>query len=142
MFNTEELFTEDQVTGYIYVLSSLSTQPEIANQKDLYKIGFTTNTVEERIANATNDPTYLLAPVIIEASYKIVNLNSHIFESLIHQVLDAVQMQITIADNKGVIYHPKEWYVVPFPVIETIIKKILDGTITKYIYNQIGRAHV
>ena len=135
MFNYGELGANDQVTGYIYILSSLSTQPDIANQKDLYKIGFTINTVEERIANAANDPTYLLAPVKVEASYKIVNLNSHIFESLIHQVLDAVQMQITIADNKGVIYHPKEWYIVPFPVIETIIKKILDGTITKYIYN-------
>lgn len=135
MFNNVELSANDQVTGYIYVLSSLSTQADIANQKDLYKIGFTINTVEERIANAANDPTYLLAPVKIEASYKIVNLNSHVFESLIHQVLDAVQMQITIADSKGVIYHPKEWYVVPLPVIETIIKKILDGTITKYIYN-------
>lgn len=135
MFNNEGLGVNDQVTGYIYILSSLSTLPKIANQKDLYKIGFTINTVEERIANATNDPTYLLAPVKIEASYKIVNLNSHIFESLIHQVLDAVQMQISILDNKGVSYYPKEWYVVPFPVIETIIKKILDGTITKYIYN-------
>ena len=135
MFNSDGLTEGDKVTGYIYILSSLSTQPDIANQKNLYKIGFTINTVEERIANAANDPTYLMAPVKIEASYKIVNLNSHVFESLIHQVLDAVQMQITISDNKGVIYHPKEWYVVPLPVIETVIKKILDGTITKYVYN-------
>lgn len=135
MFSTEDLLDNDQVTGYIYVLSSLSTLPEIANQTDLYKIGFTINSVEERIANATNDPTYLMAPVKIEASYKIVNLNSHIFETLIHQVLDAVQMQITISDKSGSIFHPNEWYIVPFPVIETIIHKILDGSITKYIYN-------
>ncbi len=135
MFNPNALTDSDQVTGYIYILSSLSTLPDIANQSDLYKIGFTINAVEERTANAVNDPTYLLAPVKIEASYKIVNLNSHIFEKLIHQVLDVVQMQITITDNKGVTYHPKEWYAVPLPVIETIIKKILDGTITKYIYN-------
>ncbi|WP_036878063.1 GIY-YIG nuclease family protein [Xylanibacter oryzae] len=129
------LSTEDKVTGYIYVLSSLSQVPEIANQKYLYKIGFTVNTVEERITDAAKDPTYLMAPVKIEASYKIVNLNSHVFETLIHQVLDTVQMQISITDNAGNVCHPKEWYVVPLPVIDTIIKKILDGSITKYSYN-------
>lgn len=135
MFVADGLTKNDCITGYIYVLSSLSNQPEIANQKDLYKIGFTINTVKERIANAANDPTYLMAPVKIEASYKIVNLNSHIFETLIHQFLDSVQMQFKITDNNGVVYHPKEWYVVPFPVIETIINKILNGTITQYMYN-------
>jgi T5orf172 domain. len=135
MFSANNLTDNDKVTGYIYVLSSLSTQPEIANQQDLYKIGFTINTVEERIADAANDPTYLMAPVKIMASYKIVNMNSHVFETLIHQVLDAVQMQITITDKLGQEYHPKEWYVVPFPVIETIIQKILDGSITRYVYN-------
>ncbi|MGL4520393.1 MAG: GIY-YIG nuclease family protein [Phocaeicola sp.] len=136
MFSPSQLDKKDQVTGYIYVLKSLSAQPEIAHQPDLYKIGFTVNSVEERIANAANDPTYLLAPVKVEASYKIVNLNSQLFESLIHQVLDAVRMQFTITDAKGAIHHPKEWYVVPFPVIETIIKKIVNGTITQYIYNR------
>lgn len=136
MFNTPgELSGSDQVTGYIYVLSSLSTQPGIASQTDLYKIGFTTGTVEERIADAANDPTYLMADVKIVATYKIVNMNSHAFETLIHQVLDVVQMQITVTDKTGTVHHPKEWYVVPFPVIEAIISKILDGTITKYIYN-------
>jgi hypothetical protein len=135
MFNSDEISKDDKISGYIYVLSSLSTQPEIANQKDLYKIGFTINKVEERIADAANDPTYLMAPVKIESTYKIINMNSHVFETLIHQVLNTVQMQITVTDKSGVAYHPKEWYVVPFPVIETIISKILDRTITKYIYN-------
>lgn len=135
MFSSNELSVRDIVSGYIYVLSSLSSQPEIANQEDLYKIGFTINKVEERIADAANDPTYLMAPVKIESTYKIVNMNSHVFETLIHQVLDAVQMQITVTDKSGIVCHPKEWYVVPFPVIETIISKILEGSITKYIYN-------
>lgn len=48
--------TESDVpSGHIYVLRSKSTDPEIASIKDLYKIGFTTQTVEERIANAKND---------------------------------------------------------------------------------------
>ena len=135
LMKNSRVSSEDKVTGYIYILSSLSTMPEIADKQNLYKIGFTINTVEERIADAANDPTYLLAPVKIEATYKIVNLNSHIFETLLHKVLDAVQMQISISDNKGNMYHPKEWYVVPLPVINTIINKILDGSITKYTYN-------
>lgn len=135
MFNSDGLSNNDKVTGYIYVLSSLSTKPEIANQQDLYKIGFTINSVEERIANAINEPTYLMAPVKIEASYKIVNMNSHVFETLIHQVLDAVQMKISVTDKSGNVCRPKEWYIVPLPVIETIIHKILDGSITKYVYN-------
>ena len=126
---------DDQVTGYIYVLSSLSKNEEIAAITNLYKIGFTVNSVEERIKNAAHEPTYLMAPVKIEASYKIVNLNSHIFETLIHQVLDAVQMNLTVWDPEGEVHHPKEWFVVPIEVIDTIIRKILDGTIMQYTYN-------
>lgn len=125
----------DKVTGYIYILSSLSNNPEIRKYDNLYKIGFTINSVEERVANAANEPTYLMAPVKVEASYKIVNMNSHVFETLVHQVLDAVQLQLTVTDNDGNVHHPQEWYVVPLPVVNTIIEKIVNGSITKYTYN-------
>ncbi len=126
---------EDKITGYIYVLSSLSQDPDIVKYENLYKIGFTVNSVEERIANAVNEPTYLMAPVKIEASYKIVNMNSHMFETLVHRILDAVQLQLTVRDRQGGVHHPKEWYAVPLPVINTIIEKIVDGSIVKYTYN-------
>lgn len=126
---------KDNVTGYIYILSSLSANPQIADIKNLYKIGFTTSTVEERITNAEKESTYLMAPVKVEAQYKIANMNSHVFETLLHQVLDAVQMRFTIYDDKGHVCHPKEWFVVPISVIDTIILKILDGSITRYTYN-------
>ncbi|WP_455641949.1 GIY-YIG nuclease family protein [Parabacteroides johnsonii] len=126
---------KDNVTGYIYILSSLSSNSQIANIKNLYKIGFTTSSVEERIANAEKESTYLMAPVKIEAQYKIANMNSHVFETLLHQVLDAVQMRFIIYDDKGQECHPKEWFVVPISVIDTIILKILDGSITQYTYN-------
>lgn len=130
-----DITDKDHVSGYVYILSSLSTNPDISSQKNLYKIGFTENSVEERLANAASDPTYLLAPVKVEANYKIVNMNSHLFESMVHQVLNAVQMQITIKDKSGTIYHPSEWYLVPLPVIDTIIQKIVDGSIAQYTYN-------
>jgi hypothetical protein len=76
LMNPEFVSDGDKETGYIYVLSSLSQEPEIACQKDLYKIGFTTHSVEERIAGAADDPTYLMSAVKIVATYRIINMNS------------------------------------------------------------------
>ncbi len=134
-FNDKDIQAHDQVTGYIYVLRSLSTNPTISSQKDLYKIGFSTNPVEERIANAEHEPTYLMAPVEIIASYKVVNLHSQKFENLIHQILHAVQYHVTVIDDDGKSHEPKEWFVVPLPVVDTIIEKIMDSSITNYTYN-------
>lgn len=113
----------DKVTGYIYVLRSLSNNPSIKELNNLYKIGFSTTSVEERIANAEKEPTYLMAPVEIIETYKIVNMNSHIFETIIHQLFNAVNLQISVTDNNGDTHKPKEWFIVPLHVINTVIEK-------------------
>ncbi len=134
-FNDNDLAENDRVTGHIYVLRSLSQNPSICSQPNLYKIGFSTNSVEERISNAAHDPTYLMAPVEIVASYKVVNLHSQKFEDMIHQVLKVAQFHVTVVDDEGVSHLPKEWFVVPLKIVDTIIGKILDGTIVGYTYN-------
>lgn len=134
-FFNQGLSEGDKSTGYIYVLHSLSLDPEIAGVKNLYKIGFTTNSVEERIANAAHEPTYLMAPVEIKLTAQIVNMNSHIFESLVHQVFSAVQFQVKVYDDNGDLHIPSEWYVAPLDIITLVIQKIADGTITQYCYN-------
>ena len=134
-FSNSDITTDDKVTGYIYMLSSLSDNPEIKNERNLYKIGFTTDSVEQRISNAINEPTYLMAPVKIEATYKVVNLNSQKFEDLVHQLLKSVQFQVSVFDNNGMEHQPQEWFIVPLPVVDVIIKKIMDGTIVGYTYN-------
>ena len=134
-FNNSDIVSDDNVSGYIYVLSSLSDNPDVKAEKNLYKIGFTTNNVEQRIANAANEPTYLMAPVKIEAVYKVVNMNSQKFEDIIHQLLYAVRYEVSVYDDDGVEHQPKEWFVVPLPVIDVIIKKIMDGSIVGYTYN-------
>ena len=134
-FSNSDVTADDKVTGFIYVLSSLSQAPAIKEVKHLYKIGFSTNSVEQRIANAEKEPTYLMAPVKIQASYKVVNVNSQKFEDLIHQVLKPAQFQVSIFDDKGVEHQPQEWFVVPLPVVDVIIKKIMDGSIVEYTYN-------
>ena len=134
-FNNSDIASDDKVTGYIYVLSSLSDNSDIKSEINLYKIGFTTERVEDRIANAEKEPTYLMAPVKIVASYKVVNMNSQKFEDLVHQLLKPVQFQVSVFDNEGIEHQPQEWFVVPLPVVDVIIQKIMDGSIVGYTYN-------
>ena len=134
-FFAESLGSDDLSTGYLYVLKSLSSNPEIAGVKDLYKIGFSTNKVEERIKNAANEPTYLMAPVQIIDTYEIVNMNSHKFETIVHQVFNAAQFQLKVYDDNGNVHVPSEWYVVPREIISDVVAKITDGTIIHYVYN-------
>ena len=135
-FHSEDVKSGDQVTGYIYVLRSKSENPEIKNIKNLYKIGFSTNRVEERVANAEHEPTYLMAPVEIVSTYKIVNMHSQKFEDLVHQVLAEVNFRFKVADDKGEMHEATEWYVVPLEIIDSIIQKIMNGTIIYFSYNK------
>lgn len=130
-----QLATGDKSTGYIYILRSLSPAPEIANVKNLYKIGFTINSVEERVANAVHEPTYLMAPVQIVSTAQIVNMNSQIFETLVHQVFQAVNFKVKVYDDNGIEHEPSEWYVAPLEIIELVIQKIADRSIVNYSYN-------
>ena len=128
---------EDKATGNIYVLSSLSEKPEIQSIKDLYKIGFSTTSVEERIENAENETTFLMAPVKIVSSYKTFNLNPQKFEDLIHQVFSIRRLDIKIADKQGNLKQPKEWYIVPIRVIEQAIELIINKQIQNYKFDHL-----
>lgn len=121
----EQCFTisdKDVESGTIYVLRSKSLRPEIAAIKDLYKIGFTITSVESRIANAKNEPTYLYADVEVVATWKVYNVKSSTFEALIHKLFAPVQLQITV-DGR----HPKEWFIVPLHIIEQAVVGIIKG---------------
>ena len=117
----------DVESGTIYVLRSKSTRPEIAAIKDLYKIGFTVTTVESRIANARQEPTYLCADVEVVATWKVYNVKSSTFEALIHRLFAAVQLQVTVDGHR-----PKEWFIVPFRIIEQAVTGIIQGVPMSY----------
>lgn len=134
-FAHEQVGQNDKFTGYIYVLKSLSEHEDIKYQKDLYKIGFSTNEVKLRIANAEHEPTYLMAPVEITSTYRVINMNSQKLEDLIHQVLKAAQFHVKVTDDNGKEHEPKEWFVVPLDIVDAIIEKIVDGSIIDYTYN-------
>lgn len=126
----EECFTltdKDVESGTIYVLRSKSSRPEIAAIKDLYKIGFTVTSVESRIANAKNEPTYLCADVEVVATWKVYNVKSSTFEALIHKLFAPVQLQVTVDGHR-----PQEWFIVPFKVIQEAINAIIIGKPIEY----------
>jgi len=110
----------DKPTGHIYVLKSLSENPEIKSIDNLYKIGFSTTNVAERIVNAENELTYLNAKVEIVATWKAYNMNVSSFEALIHRAFKDVRLQVRIGNQI-----PEEWFVVPYSAIEKAIQCII-----------------
>ncbi len=135
----EILDGEDLASGYIYVLRSLSNDPQIAGEKDLHKIGFSRGPVDKRIKNAEKSPTYLMAPVEVVASYQTFNLNVVRFENLLHRVFAEVRLDLTQVDRKGHDYDPSEWFVVPRHVIDQAVDMIVSGEIVDYLYDKGSR---
>lgn len=132
--NETEIDDKD-LTGFIYVLSSKSTDPKIKTIPNLFKIGFSTTPVKDRIKNAKSDPTYLMAEVQIVASYKVSGIKPNYFEYLIHKLFDHVKLGVELTDKNGSKAIPKEWYSVPIDVIDDALKMIQTGKIVGYVYD-------
>lgn len=123
-------------SGTLYVLRSRSTHPTIAEHRDLiHKIGITGGSVETRIAGAADDATYLLADVDVVATYKLYDINRPRLEALIHRVLDRVRFDAEIKDRFGKPVRPREWFLVPLPIIDEIVARISDGSLVQVIYD-------
>lgn len=124
-----EFSADDHVTGYIYVLKSLSNNADVKRiQEDhpLYKVGFTSGTVERRIANAENESTYLYGPVKVVAEYQVINLNPEALETALHHALAHYRLDVDIKAGNGKIIHPREWFVVDLDTITDIITEIMS----------------
>jgi len=127
---------DDIETGTIYVLRSLSTNPFVDEHRELiHKIGVTGGKVETRIASAEKDATYLLANVEVVATYKLHNLNRTKLENIFHRVFGAAQLDLTIEDRFGNPVKPREWFLVPLHVIDEVVERIRDGSITNVFYD-------
>lgn len=133
---SDEVEREDIETGTIYVLRSKSDHPFVSQHRELiHKIGVTGGMVETRIAGAENHPTYLLAGVEIVATYKLHNINRVKLESLFHRLFGAAQLDLIIEDRFGKPVKPREWFLVPLHVIDEVVKRLVDGTLTGVVYD-------
>lgn len=127
---------EDKESGYIYILESLSQDDRIMTIENLYKIGYSTTDVRERIKNAINEPTYLMAQVKIVSEYKAYNMNTQKFEQLIHRFFGNSCLNIDIFGASGERFTPREWFIVPLDIIEHVIELIITGEIVNYRYDR------
>ena len=128
---------DDLASGVIYVLRSKSEHHVVSHNRDvIHKIGVTGGKVEKRIANAKLDPTFLMAEVEVVATYKLSNINRTKLENLLHKFFVGSQLDIEVPDRFGNMVKPKEWFLVPLFVIDEVVEKIKDGSITDFKYDQ------
>lgn len=133
---TDEVDDDDEASGTIYVLRSKSDHPMVnANRNLVHKIGVTGGSVERRISNAALDATFLMADVEVVSTYKLFNINRTKLENIIHRVFDAARLNIEIKDRFGNPVTPREWFLVPSFVIDEVVDRIKDASISDYVYD-------
>ena len=133
----EQIKAEDEKTGYLYVLQSLSNAPEIVDTKNLFKIGYSTIPVQERIKNAAEEPTYLMAPVKVISVFECYNLNPQKFELLLHTFFGESCLNVDVFDANGKRYSPREWFIAPINIIEAAVQLIINGEIIHYRFDEL-----
>lgn len=133
--NANAITEYDQATGFIYVLRSKSNDEKIKSLGNVYKIGYSTTSVEDRIKNAEKEPTYLMAAVEIVATFECYNFNPQKMEQLLHNFFGEACLNIDIFDEKGIRHSPREWFVAPLQIIEQAVRYIISGEIIDYQYD-------
>jgi hypothetical protein len=125
------------LTGTVYVVRSKSKEPAIAEVSGiLLKIGVTTQEVRRRIADARNDPTFLLAPVELVATYDLVNLSWRKVEQLLHRFFDAARPRdLWITDRFGRKVYPREWFYVLPEHVSQAVQAIREGNLHEFFYD-------
>lgn len=133
---TSEADDDDSQSGTIYVLRSKSDHAMISENRELiHKIGVTGGKVETRIAGAKKEATYLLSDVEIVATYTLYNINRTKLEKLLHKFFSGAQLDFTIEDRFGNRVKPREWFLVPLSVIDEVVSKVRDKTISGFRYD-------
>lgn len=128
---------EDKEAGFIYILKSKSTNQEIKKIQNLYKIGYSTVPVKERIKNASQEPTYLMAEVHIVMTYKCFNMNPQKLEQLLHNFFGNACLNLDVFDKEGNRHTPREWFIAPLYIIEEAVKMVLNSEIIKHRYDSL-----
>ena len=131
----ELIQADDQKSGYLYVLESLSQVLDISSTKNLYKIGYSTVPVFERIKNAAEEPTYLMAPVKVISVFECYNLNPQKFELLLHTFFGKACLNVDVYDKQGKRFSPREWFIAPLHIIEAAAHMLINGDIVNYRFN-------
>jgi hypothetical protein len=127
---------DDLDSGTIYVLRSFSDHPLVKeNRNVVHKIGVTGGDVEKRLANAKYDPTFLMADVETIATYRLANISRMKLEKVIHKFFGTAKLDIEMKDRFGRPVKAQEWFLVPLFIINEMVEKIKNGSISDYYYD-------
>lgn len=106
--------------------------------KNLFKIGYSTVPVQERIKNAAEEPTYLMAPVKVISVFECYNLNPQKFELLLHTFFGKACLNVDVFDKQGQRFSPREWFIAPPNIIEAAANMLINGDIINYRYDSVA----
>jgi hypothetical protein len=109
-------------TGFVYVLRSLSEKPEV---KGLLKVGTTSGAVEDRIAHAETQSTFLFAPVVIVETYELVGHSAKEVEQFIHRALRPYHIALRVTGPDGRSFSSVEWFRATAEIVESAIHQAL-----------------
>lgn len=109
-------------TGFVYVLRSLSDRPEV---QGLLKVGTTSGTVEDRVAHAETQSTFLFAPVVIVETYELLGHSAKEAERRIHQALRPYHIALRVTGPDGRAFSSVEWFKATPELVEKAIKHVL-----------------
>ncbi|MEY4937915.1 MAG: hypothetical protein RIS64_4274 [Bacteroidota bacterium] len=133
--NYQVITSDDTAAGHLYILTSKSKQPALKKLKNLYKIGYTTTSVAERIKNASQSPTYLMADVEMVMTYECFNVQAQQLEQELHHFFGKACLDLDVFDKTGKRYAPREWFIAPLTVIEQAVQLILNNQIADFQYD-------
>ncbi len=133
--STEMGLLPDTPMASVYVLRSLSDDPQVKALPQLHKIGSTSSTAEDRVASAESDTTFLGAPVEIVEEYRVPRGVERQFETILHRMFAAARMDVWFERNGYVTAEANEWFAVPFRVIDEAVRLIESDAIVNYEYD-------
>lgn len=119
----------------VYVLRSLSQDPQIAEFPTLHKIGSTSATADERTARAQSDTTFLGAAVEIVEEYRVPRGVETKIEHLLHRLFASARVDAWFERGETTVAEANEWFAVPFRVIDEAITLFENEAIVNYEYD-------
>ena len=70
--------------------------------------------MQARVPGAASDPTYLMAPVEVVATYKLAGIDRHRLGAIFHRVFAAARLDLAIPGRCGGSARAREWFLAPF----------------------------
>lgn len=125
-------------TGFIYIAKTRN-EKLCGQYKNLYKIGLTRRDLDQRIAEAENDPAFLMSKADLVKSIPVNGLSITSVESAIHALFQDVRLEIEVTVEGGRKHRPREWFLVPISEINSAIELIQNSEIHLYKYDPVNQ---